>query len=100
MNLEAKIRQLIVEDVNASIALHEGSCELVDVLLYPETVMIVIKYDGACVGCPSSKSGTLRFIEEYVKEELLDMGLFKGDVHVITNEMFDKLMDETKEQFE
>lgn len=64
------IKELIDENINPSLAEHAGAVELVSVETEEDHLVVTVKYQGACVGCPSSTAGTLRMIEFFLREEL------------------------------
>ncbi len=68
--MKNKIKELIEENINPSLAEHAGAIELVSVENEEENLVVIVKYQGACVGCPSSSAGTLRMIEFFLREEL------------------------------
>lgn len=50
MSLIENIQKAIEDEINPQLALHSGSCELVDF----EDGIVSIKMQGGCSGCPSS----------------------------------------------
>lgn len=93
MELRAKIEQLLEEDINPSIAIHEGKCNLIDVYDWGTTLLIVVDYEGSCVGC-SSASSTLAFITNFIKEDLAETEGFNGVVDVLTIEQYQEMVAE------
>jgi Fe-S cluster biogenesis protein NfuA len=95
MQLRFKIEQLLEEDINPAIAIHDGRCNLVDVYDWSDTgvIMIVVEYEGSCTAC-SSASSTLAFITNFIKEDLAETEGFKGAVDVLTIEQYKEMVEE------
>lgn len=75
MNLIQKhksVEQVLNEKVRPSLLKEGGNLEVVDMKEQDGITQIYIHYLGACAGCPSSKTGTLTFIEGFLKNELSD----------------------------
>ena len=66
--MKEKIEQVISEDINPYLAMHQGGCEYVD---YEEGIL-TIRLFGGCSGCPSSQltlfNGILPIFKEKIPE--------------------------------
>ena len=60
--LDEKVRPALIRD--------GGNLEVVDMKADGEVTAVYIKYAGACKGCPSAQTGTLDFVEEFLRKEL------------------------------
>jgi Fe/S biogenesis protein NfuA len=60
------IQEVIEKDVNPYLAMHSGSCELVDV----DDGIVTIRLFGGCSGCPSSHITLFNGIEPILKEKI------------------------------
>ena len=70
MNQEQKleaINALLDKDVRPVLAGDGGGLSIVGL---SEEDILSIHYEGACGGCPSATLGTLRFIQETLKQKL------------------------------
>ena len=63
--MEQKIREIIDQKINPQLAMHGGSCELVEVLT---DGVVVVRLGGGCVGCPSRNMTLLGGITPVLKE--------------------------------
>ncbi len=73
MNLIQKhkaVEQVLNEQVRPILLKEGGNLEVVDMKEQNGITQIYIHYLGACAGCPSSKTGTLTYIENFLKNEL------------------------------
>jgi NifU-like protein len=74
MNLIQKhraVEQVLNEQVRPNLLIEGGNLEVVDMKDQKDgKTQIYIHYLGACAGCPSSKTGTLNYIESFLKKEL------------------------------
>ena len=61
-----KIKAVIEDDVNPYLAMHSGSCELVDF----DSGIVTIKLQGGCSGCPSSQITLFNGITPILKEKI------------------------------
>jgi len=76
MNLIQKhraVEKILNEKVRPSLLKEGGDIEVVDMKDGEEKTQVFIHYLGSCAGCPSSKTGTLAFIESFLKSELSDI---------------------------
>jgi len=64
--MRKEIEEIIEKEINPQLALHAGSCELVDV----EEGVVTIKLFGGCSGCPSSAITLFNGITPILKEKL------------------------------
>jgi len=60
--LDAKVRPSLTRD--------GGSVEVIDITVEGESVIVKIRYGGACSGCASADTGTLIFIGEVLSTEI------------------------------
>ncbi len=60
------IDDALSEQVYMALEMDGGGMEIMDI----EGTDILIRYHGACGGCPISESGTLVFIEQTLKEKV------------------------------
>ncbi len=67
--MKEQIEEIIEAEINPQLALHSGSCELVDV----EDGVVTIKLFGGCSGCPSSAITLFNGITPILKEKLPDI---------------------------
>lgn len=73
MNLIQKhkaVEQVLNEQVRPTLLKEGGNLEVVDMKEQNGITHIYIHYLGVCAGCPSSKTGTLTYIENFLKNEL------------------------------
>jgi Fe/S biogenesis protein NfuA len=61
-----QINRVIDEDINPYLAMHSGSCELIDV----EDGNITLRLFGGCSGCPSSHITLFNGIVPIFKEKI------------------------------
>ena len=62
--LDEKVRPTLLKD--------GGNLEVVDMKEAGSGTEVFIRYVGACKGCPSATTGTLSYIEEFLRKELDD----------------------------
>ena len=60
------IDEALSEQVYMALEMDGGGMEIMDI----EGTDILIRYYGACGGCPISESGTLVFIQQTLKEKI------------------------------
>lgn len=65
-NLIEQINHIIDVDINPYLAMHSGSCELLEV----EDFNITLRLFGGCSGCPSSHITLFNGIVPIIKEKL------------------------------
>jgi NifU-like protein len=73
MNLIQKhkaVEQVMNEKVRPNLMKEGGNLEVVDMKEQNGMTQIYVRYLGSCAGCPSSKTGTLNYIEGFLKSEL------------------------------
>ena len=68
--MKDKIQKLIDEQVIPVLAEDGGSLSLSSVDSDGDNIIVNVKFQGACVGCPHAVSGTLMSIEKFLQEEL------------------------------
>lgn len=68
--MKEQVQQIINDKINPVLALHKGSCELVDVNSFND---ITIRLRGGCVGCPSSKITLYNGIIPILRENLPEL---------------------------
>ena len=61
---EENIEAVIDEEINPSLAMHQGFIQLAGL----EGDKVVVSFHGGCSGCPRSKGATLRSIQLYLRE--------------------------------
>lgn len=66
--MNEKIKEIIEEDINPYLALHQGGCEFVD--FEESTGILTIRLFGGCSGCPSSQLTLFNGIIPIFKEKL------------------------------
>jgi Fe/S biogenesis protein NfuA len=64
-----QVREIIEKEINPQLALHAGSCELVDI----DDGIVTIRLFGGCSGCPSSHITLFNGIVPILKEHLPDI---------------------------
>ena len=69
-HLEEQIAKKLEESIKPALAMHEGSATLNSVRETDDLLIIKINFQGNCSGCEGARGGTLRSIQEYLKEEL------------------------------
>tara|TARA_R110002020_G_C16265935_1_gene770795 strand:- start:1168 stop:1419 length:252 start_codon:yes stop_codon:yes gene_type:complete len=72
IQIQNKIHQIFEEDINPSLKMHAGAADVQDINITDNKIKIKIKFQGGCVGCPSSETSTLLGIQAYLEEELED----------------------------
>ena len=60
------INDALLEQVYMALEMDGGGMEIMDI----DGTDILIRYHGACGGCPISESGTLVFIQQTLKEKV------------------------------
>ena len=60
--LDEKVRPELIKD--------GGNLEVIDMKNDGGNTEVYVRYAGACKGCPSAQTGTLDFIEEFLRKEL------------------------------
>tara|TARA_Y100000034_G_scaffold39842_1_gene49144 strand:- start:18 stop:257 length:240 start_codon:yes stop_codon:yes gene_type:complete len=68
--MKNKIQKLIDEQVIPVLAEDGGSLSLSSVDLDGDNIIVNVKFQGACVGCPHAVTGTLMSIEKFLQQEL------------------------------
>lgn len=68
--IKKKVAKIIDEDINPSLASHNGFVELVSVEERDGNTTVILTFMGGCAGCPGATSSTLKSIENYLNEEL------------------------------
>ncbi|MBF0384812.1 MAG: NifU family protein [Candidatus Omnitrophica bacterium] len=63
--MDNKIKEIIDTKIKPFLARDGGSLEVVSY----EGNVLKIKYKGSCCGCPHAAMGTLKYIEQVLKEE-------------------------------
>ena len=61
-----QLNKVIDEDINPYLAMHAGSCELIDV----ENGLVTLRLFGGCSGCPSSHITLFNGIVPIIKEKI------------------------------
>ncbi len=64
--IQEKIKQVIKEDINPYLDLHQGGCEFVSY----EDGIVTISLHGGCSGCPSSQITLFNGITPILKEKV------------------------------
>ena len=64
--MKEKIEQVIEEEINPFLAMHQGGCEYVDF----QDGILTIRMFGGCSGCPSSQLTLFNGILPIFKEKL------------------------------
>ena len=60
--LDEKVRPALIKD--------GGNLEVIDMKAESGVTEVYIRYSGACKGCPSAQTGTLDFVEEFLRKDL------------------------------
>ena len=60
------VNSALEEEVFSAMAMHNGGLEIEDI----DGLIVYIKYQGACVGCPMAETGTLMFVENTLQEKV------------------------------
>ena len=60
------VNKALEEEVYSAMAMHNGGLEIEDI----DGLIVYIKYQGACVGCPMAETGTLMFVENTLQEKI------------------------------
>ena len=65
-----KLKQVIEEQINPYLAMHQGSAELIDF----EEGIVTLKLNGGCSGCPASQltlfNGIVPILKEHFPEDI------------------------------
>ena len=69
MQEQEQIKKIIDEEINPQLALHAGSCELVE---YTDGIA-TIRLFGGCSGCPSSHITLFNGIVPILKDHIPDL---------------------------
>ena len=64
------MEQVLDEKVRPNLLRDGGNLEVVDMKAAEGITEVYIRYMGACQGCPSASTGTLSYIEDFLKAEL------------------------------
>jgi NifU-like protein len=64
------VEKVLDEKVRPALLRDGGNMEVTDMRESEGTTEVIIRYSGACKGCPSAAVGTLSFIEDFLKTEL------------------------------
>lgn len=64
-----EVQAVISKDIDPVLALHAGSCTLINV----ENNVVSIRLEGGCVGCPSSKLTLFNGIIPILQEKFPDL---------------------------
>ena len=64
------VEKVLDEKVRPNLLRDGGNLEVIDMRDAGGTTEVVIRYLGACQGCPSATMGTLSYIEDFLKSEL------------------------------
>jgi NifU-like protein len=64
------VEKVLDEKVRPSLLRDGGNLEVVDMKDADGFTSVYINYLGACRGCPSAATGTLQYVEEFLKNEL------------------------------
>ena len=64
------VEKVLDEKVRPNLLRDGGNLEVIDMRSADGVTEVVIKYLGACRGCPSATTGTLSYIEEFLQAEL------------------------------
>lgn len=64
------VERVLNEEVRPTLFKEGGDLDVVDMKEKDGKVQIYIHYLGACDGCPSAQTGTLHYIDGYLKKEL------------------------------
>lgn len=65
-----EVETVLDEKVRPNLLRDGGNLEVVDMKASDGVTEVYIRYTGACKGCPSAATGTLTYIEDYLKAEL------------------------------
>ena len=60
------VNSALEEEVYSAMAMHNGGLTIEDI----DGLIVYIKYQGACVGCPMADTGTLMFVEHTLQEKV------------------------------
>jgi Fe-S cluster biogenesis protein NfuA len=63
------INKTIEEYLNPGLQIHSGSMEVVSYELQQTPPLLKVKFHGMCGSCPSSFSGTLTTVSNFLREE-------------------------------
>src|SRR5208283_5361257 len=64
------VEKVLDEKVRPNLLRDGGNLEVVDMKAADGITEVYIRYMGACQGCPSASTGTLSYIEDFLKAEL------------------------------
>ena len=64
------MEKILDEQVRPNLLRDGGNLEVVDMKEVGGATEVYINYLGACKGCVSATTGTLQYIEEFLKKEL------------------------------
>ena len=64
-----EIKKVIEEDINPYLAMHSGSCEMIDF----DDGILTIRLQGGCSGCPSSHITLFNGIVPILQEKIPDI---------------------------
>ncbi len=64
------VEKVLDDKVRPNLLRDGGNLEVVDMKAADGITEVYIKYMGACKGCPSASTGTLTYIEDFLKAEL------------------------------
>jgi NifU-like protein len=64
------VEKVLDEKVRPNLLRDGGNLEVVDMKAAEGITEVYIRYMGACKGCPSASTGTLSYIEDFLKAEL------------------------------
>jgi len=70
----SKIESIIEDDINGILSSHQGFVVLAGVEDGPP-IQVILEFHGQCVGCPSSFTFTLKFIERKLRKILKEKDL-------------------------
>jgi NifU-like protein len=68
------VEKVLDEKVRPALLKDGGNLEVVDMKEADGATEVYIRYSGACKGCPSASTGTLSFVEEFLRADL-DRGI-------------------------
>ena len=64
-----RLETIMKEKISPMLAADGGGLEIVDLEQKDEEIIVFIRYGGACLNCPSSRTGTLGLIQSTLAEE-------------------------------
>jgi len=68
------VEKVLDEKVRPALLKDGGNLEVVDMKDADGATEVYVRYSGACKGCPSASTGTLSFVEEFLRADL-DKGI-------------------------